>query len=235
MLSRDDLNAVDAAFYGSQGLYRGDAHNRRGLFDWEEQALAAHFPPRGSLLVVGAGGGRELLALTRRGYAVDAFECNPELVEVARTFLPREGCDAVVRLLPRDAAPAEGGPYDAAMAGWSVYMLIAGRRRRIAFLRGIRPRLRVGAPLLLSFFTRGGDARRFRILRAVGGALRRLRGDEPVELGDDLSPNFVHRFTADEVEGELAEGGFRLAHFEPQMPGLFGSGWAVGIAEGEGT
>ncbi|HKG94525.1 MAG TPA: class I SAM-dependent methyltransferase [Gemmatimonadaceae bacterium] len=231
-MSREDLNAVDASFYDGSGMFRSDAHNRRGLFDWEERAIAAHFPPRGSLLVVGAGGGREMLALSGRGYAVEGFECNPELVAFALDFLPREGCrPAPVRFLPRDQAPPEGGPYDAALAGWSVYMLIAGRERRVAFLRGIRPRLRDGAPLLISFFTRPFDAGRFRVVRMVAGAVRRLRGDEPVELGDDLAPNFVHRFTRAEVEAELAAGGFRLAGFEPQGPGLFDSGWAVALAE----
>ena len=55
MLSRDDLHAVDDAFYDELPMYRGDEHNRRGLFDWEAEAMDAHFPRQGALLVVGAG------------------------------------------------------------------------------------------------------------------------------------------------------------------------------------
>ena len=39
------------------------------------------------LLVAGAGGGREVLALYKSGYEVDGFECHPELVALANTML----------------------------------------------------------------------------------------------------------------------------------------------------
>ena len=41
-------------------------------------------------------------------------------------------------------------------------------------------------------------------------ASRRPSGDQ---VGDSLEPNFVHRFTRDEIASELAEGGFELKSF----------------------
>jgi hypothetical protein len=86
-------------------------------------------------------------------------------------------------------------------------MLVPGRDRRITFLRGARSTLAERAPLLLSFFTRP-SGRYLRVVHAVAAPIRRTRGDEPVELGDALSPNFVHYFARDEIEAELAAAGF---------------------------
>lgn len=232
VLGQDALHRVDDVFYATgSGAYRTDEHNTRGLFPWEAEAVRAHFGGCRSLLVVGAGGGREVLALADLGFGVDGYECNPALVEYAAGLLARRACPGTVRLLPRDAAPAEGGPYDGIVVGWSAYMLIAGRERRIAFLRALRRLAGEGAPVLLSFWTRPGDSPRTRIVTAVGTPLRRLLRRAPPEPGDDLAPNFVHRFTGAEVAAELSEAGFRPAGFEPQGTGPYDSGWAVGVAE----
>lgn len=231
VLSREALHAVDQAFYERSTSYRDDRHNLRGLFGWERAALEAHFPAAGRVLVVGAGGGREVLALSRMGYAAEGFECNPALVDYAARLLARERCAGTVAYVPRDRAPEGGGPYDAGVVGWSAYMLIAGRERRVDFLRQLRPLLGPGAPLLLSFFTRPGDTPRLRAVHRRAARIRRLLRREPAELGDDLAPNFVHRFVEAEVAAELAAAGFRLASFTPEGPGPHDSGWAVGIAE----
>ena len=231
LFRREDLHAVDGAFYDAQALYRDEAHNRRGLLRWERRALGEHFPAQGRLLVLGAGGGRELLPLAAAGYAVEGFECNPTLVAVAERLLAEDGAHAArVRPIARDAAPEGEGPFDGVIVGWGSYMLIAGRARRVAFLRALRREVRDDAPVLLSFFTRPGRGWRAGVVHAVARTLRRLRGDEPPDLGDDLAPNFVHRFTEAEIRAELAEGGFALVDFEPQGRGAFDSGNAVARA-----
>lgn len=230
LLSHGALHAIDQAVYDRWAWYGGDDHNSSGLFPWEEEALAGHFGGRRRALLVGAGGGREVLALSRRGMRVDGYECNPTLVASAARILAAEACECTVRPIARDQAPAGGGPYDAAIVGWSAYTLIEGRRRRIALLRGMRARMERGAPLLLSFFTRGGDEHAVRRVAAIANRVRARLGREPVETGDALAPNFIHMFTRQEVEDELAAAGFRLERFQPQGPGLAESGWAVGRA-----
>ena len=49
---------------------------------------------------------------------------------------------------------------------------------------------------------------------------------ESVELGDDLDPTFVHRFTQAEIADEMKMGGFELVYFREQP-----YGHAVGLAE----
>lgn len=227
---REQLHALDEAVYRGPGSYLTDEHNLGGLFPWESEAVNGFFRGRTRLLLVGAGGGREAIALARQGFQVDAFECNPALVEYANRLLTREGIEARVRHLPRDEAPPAGGPYDGAIVGWSAYMLIMGRARRVAFLRSLRRLLDPRAPLLLSFWTRPEDDRRVPAVARTANAVRRILRREPVEPGDDLFPNYLHHFTEREVAGEMADAGFRMVRWVPHGPGPRESGWAVGLA-----
>ena len=52
------------------------------------------------VLDLGAGTGRNALALARRGHPVDALEASPAFVEVLRTQAQQQGLD--IRILPRD-------------------------------------------------------------------------------------------------------------------------------------
>jgi hypothetical protein len=229
LLDRPDLHAVDERRFNDLWVYGSDAHNLRGLFDWEERALTGHFPPGGTLLVPGAGGGREAVALSERGYRVLAFECNRTLVTAGRALLERLDRRGVALCeAPRDLAPTVDGAVDGVIVGWGAYTLIPGRERRVAFLRGLRDPLAPGAPILLSFFTRRVGERRARVVAATARAVRRGRR---VEAGDDLAPNYVHRFTEPEIAAELRDGGFRPVAYQPQGRGPYDSGFAVALAE----
>jgi hypothetical protein len=262
ILGDRSLADVDDTMYRRSATYRDDAYNRSGLFAWEAEAVESYFGDARRLMLIGAGGGREVLALAKMGYTVDGYECNPALVSTAAALLsaeygtstsdrvsgesegatvlageiggpaplPRRPGAASVTPLSRDEVPAAGGPYDGAIMGWSAYMLIPGSERRIRFLRRLRALMGDGAPLLLSFYTRDGDPPRLHRIARTANALRRLLRREPVDLGDDLSPNRVHRFTEPEVARELREAGFTLLHFRPEGPGRFDSGWSAATA-----
>lgn len=234
LLRRSDLYAVDERFYDGNASYHDDAHNLRGLFPWEATALESFAGCR-RLLVIGAGGGREVLALSRLGHEVEGYECNEALVAFAADFLPRQGCPARVRHLARDAVPAAGEPFDGIILGWSAYTLIPGRAHRIDLLRRLRPLARPGAPLLLSFFTRGGDGPRVRVSSGVANAIRSVLGRERVDRGDGLAPNFVHYFTSREIGAELRDAGWESKRYTAHGSGSRDSGWAIGTAPDPGS
>ena len=230
VLDHHDLHAVDAAHYANAARYLDEEHNRSGLMPWEREAFSGHFPSSGAVLVLAAGAGREMLALLDLGYDVVGYEPHPLLVSTGETLLAGR---ASLHASARDEAPAAppgGRPFDAVVVGWSAYTLVIGSARRRALLRQLRTLVRDDAPVLLSFFTRTPDDTRSRLVAGTAGAVRRLRGRPPVELGDDLLPNAVHRFTRAEVAAELAAAGFVLARWQPQGPGPMDSGWAVGTA-----
>lgn len=231
LLRRSDLHAFDERFYDRNGAYHDEAHNLRGLFPWEVTALEA-FEGCRRLLVIGAGGGREVLALSRMGYEVEGYECNRALVAFADDFLPRQGCAGRVRWLARDAVPDAAAPFDGIIVGWSAYMLISGRAHRIGLLRRLLPLVKPGGPILLSFFTRAADGPRVRVAAAVANAIRAVLRRERVDRGDALAPNFVHFFTAPEIGAELREAGWEPRRFTGQGTGARDSGWAIGTAPG---
>mgnify|MGYP000138231849 CR=1 FL=1 len=214
-LASDELLAqVDLAVYarGRYAYHDTDEHNLRGLFPWERRALAEHFPSTGRLLVTGAGGGREVVALEALGFDVLAYECNPELRARANGLLARRGAQARVGAVARDQCPPYPGDLDAAVVGWGSFTFLRGADRRRRFLRDLAGGLRPGAPALLSFFVRG-DARRFRWIARLGNTLGRARRGPPVEPGDVLDPVWQHYVTRDELAGDLAVAGLQLVTF----------------------
>jgi hypothetical protein len=220
IMTPSDLAVVDDAHYvgigrkaTSQIDYASADYNQRGLFAWERDAVESHFPPGASIALMAAGGGREVLALRRLSFRVDAWECQPEFVEVANDLLTEHGYERSVSYAPRNSVPASSHSYDAVIIGWGAYMLMPGRERRVAVLRDLRAKVDTGAPLLLSFFARRQGDRHLQIRASVGSLVRRILGREPVEFGDDLDPNFRHWFDEDELEAELAAGGFELTYF----------------------
>lgn len=177
--------------------------------------------------MTGAGGGREVLGLLEQGYDAVGYEPNFALVQAGRRLLDGLGYPDRLHELADDCFPADERP-DAVLVGWGSHMLVVGRARRVAYLRAARAALPRGAPILLSFWVREPVQRRLNVTAAVATVVRRIVRRPPADLGDDLAPNFVHQFTAEEISGELASAGF-----EPRMVALEPYGHAVGIAVDE--
>jgi hypothetical protein len=220
---------LDETYYDDERKYADEAYNRRGLEYWEKEAIERFFADHPRIVVTGAGGGREVLALLERGYDATGYEPNRRLVRFGASLLAESGHPGRLWAVERDAWPPEALECDGVIVGWGSYMLIRGRDRRVAFLRQARACVEVGSPLLVSFFARAGEPRYLRLVASIGSAIRRLRGLGPVELGDTLDPNYVHYFDRGEIESELREGGFHLAWYDARDYGK-----AVGIASEDG-
>jgi protein-L-isoaspartate O-methyltransferase len=197
--------------------YYGKEWNQGGLFTWEKTALTNYFGGCKRLLLIGAGGGREVLALQQLGYCVDGFEAHPDLVVVANELLRAEGYDTVVHLIPHDECPNTGKTYDGIIIAWAAYMHIPGRRRRITYLQQLRVQTRAQCPILLSFYNRDDPqapaTRVFELAAFVANVIRRGLRREFAEVGDWLHPQYIHYFTQDEITSELAEGGFSTVYY----------------------
>lgn len=213
VLSEAGLRGLDERYYDRTELYQTAGWNERGLFGWEREAIDKHFAGRERVAVVGSGGGREVLALLRAGYDAIGFESHPELAARADAFLTERGHPDRAHPARRDEFPAPPLPCDAAVIGWGAYSLVHPRARRVSLLADAVRQLPPGAPVLLSFFTRSHDTRELRLTRSIAGALRRLRGGPPIELGDTLSPSRVHVFSREELGAELAAAGMELSDF----------------------
>lgn len=217
LLRRSQLNAVTARFYLGQASYLDAGYNASGLSDWEGAAITAHFPSKGSVLVPGCGGGRELLGLASMGFRTTGFDPDPRFVNAAQDAGGAElAHQPVVLHAPPDEVPGGLGVHDACVLGWGAYTHVAGRDARIALLRGLARVLIPGAPLLLSFWACPSSPRRMRLAYRVASMVARLTfNDRKPEPGDWLGQHFVHYFDEEEIRGELREAGFdMLAYVE---------------------
>jgi hypothetical protein len=130
---------------------------------------------------------------------------------------------------PPDSVPPGPPIYDALIVGWGAYTHIPMKVRRIAFLQTLRQRALPHSPLLISFFPRITSSYDTVVYRTAKLCRLFLRGDKDLlNPGDRLEwRRFIHRFTREEVEGELRTAGFLVAHCSEENSG----GHAVDIAE----
>jgi hypothetical protein len=197
------LAEFNALAYQSDATYApGTAHFRRHLFPWETATIRAHFPqPPARLLIGGAGGGREALALADRGYEIVAFEPAAELAAGMAEHAPATaavqayvaGYEDLPRLAPaRPGDPAvdlrDLGTFDAGLMGWGSFSHLRDHETRVHALRAMADA--VDGPLLVSFLAFRPDG---------GGAQPGPRG----ELRADVFSVFIgyyHVGTTTELE-----------------------------------
>ncbi len=213
LLSNGQLEALTVERYRRQGsAYAEESYLKSGLFIWERDAIRRYFPQGGKVLVAAAGAGREMIALAECGFAVDGFDCCAALLESGRRELRNRGIDAQLLDAPPSSVRSCGKKYDAVLVGFSGYMYIPGRRRRIGFLRDLSGCTHPGAPLMLSF-TEAALGRRRAWTARIGSAIRRLRRAEVVEEGDWLKTGFQHHFDRQQIASEMNEAGIDLVHY----------------------
>ena len=188
LTSRDMWQRLNAVYYAGDTRYMRDADNLEGLTAVEAEMCRAHLPPGGSVLVAGAGGGREIWALAQAGYRAEGFECNEALVAYGNDFLQRHAVDGRtgrIHLALPDVCPDLGSQYDAVLIGWGVYIHVSPSPARVAFLEQVKRVLKPGGRIIVGFCDRTPHAASFRHIDAIA---RRFNRD--VELGDKLEPTF---------------------------------------------
>ena len=204
----------------------GASFFERGLFPWEAQVLARLSLPRGArVLVGGGGGGREMRALARDGYAVTAFEPCARLAHAAQALtrdlpgarmLPGSYAD-LSRAVRGDGplAPlAADGPCALVLLGWrSLSHVIDPAERHAIF--GALSRLTPRAVVVASFLPRHAApvvGSRRRALRRVFAALG-APGTRPP--GGEFFPNagFAIALSKSELESD-ASATHDLVHYE---------------------
>lgn len=192
--------------------YMDESYLNSGLFNWEREAIHRYFPPGGRILVAAAGAGREVIALSNAGFLVDGFDCCGPLVTAGKNELSKQGIDAVFDHARPSAVPEHKHIYDGVLVGFSGYMYIPGRSRRIRFLQDLVNTLKPDAPLMVSF-TEGFPGRRRTWTAQIGTALRKLHGAEPVEEGDCFKGGYQHHFDEKQIRSEMNEVGMELAYY----------------------
>ncbi len=169
------LARFNALAYGRQAYNPHSSAFKCNLFSWEEEVIATYFPrPPARLLVGGAGGGREVLALAARGYEVVAFEPSEPLAALManrvakdlKVSVYRAGYEDIPRLFPVCPGErcgnleAESG-FDAAILGFGSYSHLRTDEQRIHTLSSFARH--VHGPILVSFHQSEGTGDRFSV------------------------------------------------------------------------
>lgn len=224
LLTPPQLERLDQAYYDDEAIYRTEAYNRRGLFEWEASIVESHIASGSRIAVLGAGGGREVLALLRLGHDAWGFEPHQELAAAGSDLTAADGHGKRVAVMSRNSWADESHSFDAVIFGWGAYMLVPTREARVERLREAAAATRGARLVVTSFFVMPADRRQFHITFRVARLVRRLLGRPAPLLGDALVPNFAHHFTRSQIVEELTAAGLELVEWGA-APG--GYGWAV--------
>ncbi|MEK7858235.1 MAG: class I SAM-dependent methyltransferase [Elusimicrobiota bacterium] len=186
--------------------YRG-ARLLEGLFPFEE-ALVGLLPPKARLLIMGCGGGRDLLAWCGRGWPADGLEISLAAAERAREAMAEAGFSGKVLCQDAVEASLEPGAYGAILFSWLAYGYIPGAGRRAQALERARRGLAPGGRIYLLLKTRTPGGRAPWPIRLMA----RLSGRRPwLGPGDHVGDlGYWHSFTREEVEAEARAAGLSL-------------------------
>jgi hypothetical protein len=212
------LDRFNDVAYGKVQDYRPDSKSFRAyLFPWEEHVIDRFLPPPPArVLVGGAGGGREVFALAKRGYEVVAFEPSQKLAETMaasctggmRVAVYRARYEDLPALLPVGRQGTEAyldcmEKFDAALLGWGSFSHLKTEQRRIEVLQAFA---RVtGGPVVVGFLFFGTDG------QTEPGRLSRIGKRGP---GDNFSIDigFYHEISRSEFVALSNKAGLEIVY-----------------------
>ncbi|MCS6293206.1 MAG: class I SAM-dependent methyltransferase [Nitrospira sp.] len=181
---------------------------------WEERVLAQHLSRPDTILILGAGLGRESLALAQRGYRVIGLDIahGGLLIGTRRAAalnLPVTFIQADFLTLPLQAASV-----GYILLSGVMYSAVPGHTRRQEWLRSLRTCLAPGGKLVLNFvIAREPETALTRTIRRCTGAILSWPGTNQTYQDGDTCTNghFMHVFRdEEELRAEIAEAGATL-------------------------
>jgi SAM-dependent methyltransferase len=182
------------------------------LENWEESVLARHKMTSGTILVLGAGVGRESVALAQRGFFVVGLDINRESLCIACQQSAVNGLKPLFAQADFLAIPIGPVRVNYVFMSGIMYSSIPGRQRRQAWLRNLRPCMREQGLIVLNFLiAREMETRMHRLIRW----LTTLPGaNHSYQLGDTCSQShFLHAFVdEEEIRSELRDAGATIDH-----------------------
>lgn len=181
-----------------------------------ENDLLSHLPSRkGELLLLGMGGGREAIALAKKGFTVTGIDFIPEMVKQSEVNARRHGIviDALVQDV--NGLDFQEQRFDVIWAGFGQYSTIPTRKRRTFLATKITTMLKPGGYFVCQFYI-GKPQRYAPIAQFIRFMVAMVCcGNLWYEKGDMLWGNseFLHAFPSiQDVKNEVEPCGFKLIH-----------------------
>jgi SAM-dependent methyltransferase len=191
-----------------------------GLEPWEDRMYSSVLRAPCRVLLVGCGGGRELIALCARGHSVTGVDQVPELIDAARRHLARKGLTASLIAAPIETALLSDR-YDVVIFSACVYGYLQGAASRHDTLARLKGSLVPGGQLIVSYTDAHSSSPVTLWLARTAGWM--TGSDWTPEAEDTFTPGPRHdrlpfyerRMSSDAVRRELAQAGFDVIRDEP--------------------
>ena len=186
-----------------------------GLEPWEQRLYFSVMRDGDRVLLVGSGGGRELLPFGARGYLVTGIDQVPALMAAARHHLDARRLTATLIAGPIETAELPD-TYDVVIFSACVYGYLPGSGSRRATLARLKSHLAPDGRLVASYMDgHAASPLGLWLMRATGWL---ARSDWRADPEDTFAPGpsrqrlpfYERRMSADAVRRELTQAGFQL-------------------------
>ena len=215
LLRQNDLRSASQTRWSRYAA--PDESAEAGLEPWEQRLYFGVLKEGDRILLVGSGGGRDLLPFCARGYVVTGVELVPALAAAARRHLDRNAMAATLIEAPIETADLPDS-YDVVIFSAFVYAYIAGSRSRASMLERLRSHLSPGGRIILSYMEAVPRARRgLRLTRLSGWMAGTDWTPEPEDTfscGPSRLPFYERALSSAGVRSELTAAGFRIVRDE---------------------
>lgn len=216
--ARQGYERGSRAYASANDVEKGLTHDERTLWD--------HVPvPKGRILILGGGGGREAIFFAQQGLQVAVVDFSSQMLEQARASMAQrrfalEGWVGDIACLD---VPHE--QYDLVWTSMFLYSAVLTRARRVKMLKRIRNALKPGGVLVVSFHWQPNARHGSKGVWARKVIAWLTLGNTGFENGDILfgTLEFRHAFCAEQdLRTEFDAGGFEILHlnvFDGMMRG----------------
>lgn len=228
VLKPEDMIQLTRQHYASKSVIEGysDEALLNGGLGREELELFELIPvKRGRLLILGIGGGRDIIGLGHTGHELYGADYVPEMVSKALNHCSGRGIafHGVAQDISRIAFRAHA--FDIIFFSPALYSCIPTKKRRQAMLGRMHEIIRPGGYLLCQFYWK--SKHEFRVATEVVKKMTAwiTLGYTEYETGDMMNGNteFLHAFhDKNALLSELRESGFKPIRFLIFQNGFFG-------------
>ena len=224
-LTRAEIDALGVAeweAFGERGTVVGPEP-----FAWETELFGQQIRPGESVLVAGAGTGRDVMPLLEAGHPVTALDITPRALTQLRERAAARGLSVEIVHSSITTATLPPAAFDVVLFSWFCFGYLQGPEERRAALLKSEAALRRGGRILVSYPSRptglGGSLASVvsslgRVTARLLGGLEARKGDEFIVSGTSTTPSvfFTHFFEPGDIEEEARRSGLVVTfHAQP--------------------
>lgn len=185
-------------------------------FPWETEFFKVNIRPGDSILVVGAGSGRDVLPLLEAGHEVMALDIAPRALGILAERARVRGLNVATVHASIVDAPLPRAAFDAVLFSWFCFGYLRGADERRRALVNASASMHEGGRILLSFpLRREADAASSspsvlaRWTARLLGGIEPEQGDQFIVSGTAFEPGlfFTHSFDPAEIQADAERAG----------------------------